>query len=201
MAAGVSARLCALSASPEEHARFINTLSLMEHVGSRKIMQCAGAGSIDSEMLQHLAEEARHAFFLKRAAERIAGRALSYSAGDTHALAAARMYMARLDAHIARALGEGSGALPYLYMSLIVELRAVWFYRLYQAALGETGIGLSLKSLLAEEEMHLSRMDARIDEADEAAENHLEGFLAFEDRRFRVLWSSLDTAMNEAEAA
>src|SRR5258707_5647536 len=79
----------------------------------------------------------RHAFFFKRAAERLARRPMDYSHPNTMACASARSYMGRLDAEIARALAGGSPSLPYLYMSLIVELRAVWTYRLYQSVLTE----------------------------------------------------------------
>jgi len=196
----VTARLKELSANPQPHARFLNTLSLLEHVGSRKIMTSRAAGNFDQESLQHLAEETRHAFFLKRIAERVAGRALPYSREDAYALPSARMYMSRLDAHIAGALGGAqAGVLPYLYMSLIVELRAVWFYRLYQAALAETGAGFSLKSLLAEEEIHLERMQARVDGLDTQSDANLERFCAFEDRRFRVLWHSIEAAMKPGD--
>ena len=47
-------------------------------------------------------------------------------------------------------------------MSLIVELRAVWFYRLYQETLSEHELSLSLRSVLAEEELHLDAMLARL---------------------------------------
>src|SRR3569832_2066643 len=131
-AASVRAHLAAFAGEPAAHARFLNMLSLLEHIGSRKIMTCRAMRAPGLELLKHLTEESRHAFFFKRAAESAAARALNYNASDTIAPAAAKIYMERLDAEINRALGDAAAELPYLYMSLIVELRATWIYRIYQ---------------------------------------------------------------------
>src|SRR6185503_1288646 len=136
LATAVKQRLGWFCGHPSAHARFLNTLSLMEHIGSRKIMMSQTSQDPGGDTLRHLAEETRHAYFFKRAAEKLARGTLGYGADETVAGAAARFYMERLDAGIVRSLdGAPASALPYLYMSLIVELRAVWFYRLYQETL------------------------------------------------------------------
>lgn len=191
---GLCARLVAFCGAPALHARFLNTLSLMEHIGSRKIMATQSGATLDNDTLKHLAEEARHAFFFKRAAEKLARKPLDYSPAVTIAGAAARAYMGRLDAGIARALPKRASALPYLYMSLIVELRAIWLYRLYRGILDEHGVGIALKSVLAEEELHLSAMLARIAEMDADSHIRIASFAALEDRQFRALWRAIESA-------
>ena len=69
-------------AEPQRHARMINTLSLLEHMGSHKIMATQHSAAIDQPTLKHVAEEAHHAYFMKRQAEKTAGRALEYVAAD-----------------------------------------------------------------------------------------------------------------------
>lgn len=187
------ARLAALCDAPPDHARFLNTLSLMEHIGSRKIMTTQSAPAHDT--LKHLAEETRHAFFFKRAAERMAGGPLDYDDAQMLAGPAARAYMDRLDAHIDAALPPArTPAAAYLYMSLIVELRAVWFYRLYQDVLASRAMRLNLKSVLAEEELHLDDMLTRLAPLDAGWERRTQDFAAYEGERFRVLWAALDAA-------
>jgi hypothetical protein len=193
----VQNRLAAFCADTALQARFLNTLSLMEHIGSRKIMASQGEAGLTHDTLKHLAEETRHAFFFKRAAETRAGHALGYAAHETIAGASARFYMGRLDAEIAAQLPEGTPRpLAYLYMSLIVELRAIWFYRHYQAVLAERGDRLSLTGVLAEEEHHLDAMMAEISALDGDAPARIARFAAFEDTRFRAFWSAI-----EAESA
>ena len=167
-------------------------LSLLEHIGSRKIMASRAMAEPDHEILKHLAEETRHAYFFKRAAEKLARRSLDYSHPNTMAEASARSYMDRLDAEIARDLTNAAPALPYLYMSLIVELRAVWTYRLYQTVLIEEKAGFTLKGILAEEELHLSAMVARLTDMDSNVAARIALFSQVEEVRFRCLWSRIE---------
>ena len=173
--------------------RFLNTLSLMEHVGSRKIMASQSKQGLSGETLRHLAEETRHAYFFKHAAEKLARRPLGYGAAETIAGSSARFYMGRLDAGIAREFDDNTASpLPYLYMSLIVELRAVWFYQLYQETLTENDHGLSLRSVLAEEELHLNAMLAHLTELDTDCASRVTRFRALEQQRFSMLWDAVE---------
>jgi hypothetical protein len=190
--ARIRARLTAFCAERPLHARFLNMLSLLEHIGSRKIMTSPAMNAPGLDGLKHLAEEARHAFFFKRAAERLALHPLDYSPANTIAGASARLYMGRLDAEISRSVGRAETALPYLYMSLIVEFRAVWLYRLYQTVLAEEQAGLTLKSILAEEELHLGTMAAHLRELDPEAEIRIARFSKFEEARFQSLWLQIE---------
>jgi hypothetical protein len=164
----------------------------MEHIGSRKIMASQGEAGLSHDTLKHLAEETRHAYFFKRAAEKLAGHALDYSPGETIAGAFARLYMGRLDAAIAGALTDTAPpALAYLYMSLVVEMRAIWFYRSYQEVLSERRSGISLASVLAEEELHLDAMLERVAALDDRAASRIARFADLEDTRFRALWGAI----------
>jgi hypothetical protein len=174
----------------------------MEHVGSRKIMASQTKHGLNGDTLRHLAEETRHAFFFKHAAEKLARGPLGYGVAETIAGAAARGYMERLDAGIAHDFdGKAATALPYLYMSLIVELRAVWFYRLYQETLIEQEQGLSLRSVLAEEELHLSAMLARLADMDPDCTARVTRFRALERQRFSVLWNAVEGECNGVRLA
>jgi hypothetical protein len=187
---------------PQEHARFLNTLSLMEHIGSRKIMVSQTYGPLGREVLKHLAEETRHAFFFKKAAEALARRPLEYGEEETIRPASARMYFGRLDAAIAAMLGHDTHVeVPYLYVSLTVELRAIWTYRLYQSVLEERPGMLSLRSVLAEEELHLKQMQERLQQLGADPAVCIPPFVRIEDRLFRVLWSALDGACTALQRA
>lgn len=178
------ARVCAV---PEPHCRFLNTLSLLEHIGARKIMatQTSG-GALRGDTLRHIAEEARHAWFFKRQAEAVAGHALSYDDATLMAGPQARAYMARLDAYVARAV---QGASAYLHMSLVIELRAVWFYPIYQEALAASGRTIKLGGLLAEEDRHLEEMRGQLSAL---GEDRLADFTAREEILFQNFLAALE---------
>ena len=187
--------LGSLCEEPPLHARFLNTLSQMEHIGSRKIMASQSPRHPAQDTLKHLAEETRHAFFFKRAAEKLAGHSLSYDAAETLSGISGALYMGRLDAHISAAIPDKR--LPYLYMSLIVELRAIWFYRLYRLVLTERAVPINLASVVAEEEAHLDEMSASVAAKDAESENRIEDFRRFEDGRFRALWRAIEQAADD----
>ncbi len=53
-------------AQPQLHARWLNTLSLMENTGARKISASEDPVTVTYIILKHAAEEHRHAFYLKK---------------------------------------------------------------------------------------------------------------------------------------
>jgi hypothetical protein len=178
---------------PPMHARLQNTLSMLEHLGSRKIMATQHSAAIDQSTLRHVAEEAHHAFFMKRQAEKTAERPLEFVERDLLAPAAARMYFQRLEAVMVRVLErEPSVRAVYRYMSMIIEFRALWFYRLYDQALKQARHGLSLKRLLGEEQNHLAEIVKRLELGGELSDARAEQFLAAEKRLYSRLWKAMD---------
>jgi len=189
------ALLDSIVAEPKRHARMINTLSLLEHMGSHKIMATQHSSAIDQATLKHVAEEAHHAFFMKRQAEKTAERALEYVAGDLLAPSSARMYFQRLEGTTVRALGEARDArAAYLYMSMIVEFRALWFYGLYEQALKRAQHALSLKRVLGEEQAHLGDMAERLEAGNELDDARAAQILAAEHKLYSRLLGALERA-------
>jgi hypothetical protein len=194
LVARTRAVLDTLIAAPARHARMLNTLSLLEHMGSHKILSTQHAPNIDQATLKHVAEEAGHAYFMKRQAEKTAERALEYVAADLLAPASARMYFQRLESAMVRTLGTAHGTRAvYLYMSAIVEFRALWFYELYQAALQRARHALSLKRVLGEERAHLLDMAARLGDG---AGSHAAEFLAVEKLLFARLLREFERSVS-----
>ena len=50
---------------PLLHAKWLNTLSFLEHIGSRKIIKSQNSHTLNYVILQHISEETRHALFFK----------------------------------------------------------------------------------------------------------------------------------------
>jgi hypothetical protein len=177
----------------ETHSRFLNMLSLLEHIGSRKIMLSQMRGDMDKEILKHMAEETRHAFFFKHQAERLAGHALeNFDASSTLCAAEAKMYFGRLDAEIKHILGDKAPSqAAYLWVSFIVELRAAWIYPLYEAALKEANISIPLKSVIAEEEKHLAEMEENLQALGMMNDIHLARMAAAETKLFTRILDAL----------
>jgi hypothetical protein len=182
-------------ADPQRHARMLNTLSLLEHMGSHKIMATQHSAAIDQATLRHVAEEAHHAFFMKRQAEKTGERPLEFVAADLLAPSSARMYFQRLEGATVKALGvQRSARAAYLYMSMVVEFRALWFYGLYEQALKQARHALSLKRVLGEEQAHLGDMAGRLEAGGELHGAHAAQILGAERKLYSRLLGALERA-------
>ncbi len=179
-----------------KHALFLNMLAMLEHLGSRKIMISQMDQVMTQDTLQHLAEEARHAYFFKRNAERVAGKPLDgWNDENTMSRIPAAMYFGRMDAGITKVVGQKDA---YGWVSLIIELRACWLYAIYQEVLENSSDHMSLKSLLAEEDRHLAEMFEMCGEDYDT----LKSLSVLETELFVKLWEHLEEHVGvEKEAA
>ena len=181
-------------ADPDRHARFLNMVSMLEHIGSRKIMLSQMGGTLGTEVLKHLAEETRHAVFFKTQAERLSAASLDYDGDSLMCRQPAVMYFGRLDAGISCVLSGAPRDLPYHWVSLIIELRANWVYALYQDELARAGAKFSLKSIIAEEKGHMADMYAGIIQLDPETPTRLPRFAELETMLFRRFWTQLQAS-------
>ena len=159
---GFAALLDRVIAEPARHARFVNTLSLMEYIGARKILKSQPAAGFTLELLAHVSEEIRHAHVLKRLALKLDPAVETYAPEFLLAPAAASGYMQSVDrAAEADLVATGAGAQPwvnYLYTTLLVEERAGGFYPAYAERLAPLGHAGVIQGILREEENHLRQV-------------------------------------------
>ncbi|TGK08657.1 hypothetical protein EHO60_13805 [Leptospira fletcheri] len=159
--------------SPSMHSKWLNTLSLMEHIGSRKIHASQTGHAISEMVLRHASEEARHAAFFKKLALQVRPEGSeNYDEASLLAGTSAVFYFQRLDSIVNRELssdeipGDLRKFLCYLYVTKLIEERAGIVYEEYESCLRESGNGISLKTILKEEENHLREMNRHLEEQD-----------------------------------
>jgi hypothetical protein len=189
--AAVVSTLVKVAGSKELHARFVNTLSLLEYIGARKILKSQNENRVSAELLAHVAEEIRHAQALKRVALKMSeGQLEGYSERELVAGAEARAYIQAVD-HTPLLAGEVSrdAWTAYLYTTLLIEERANRIYPLYEAILGQAGFPGVLRGILAEEEAHLSDIRRSI----EATGNpELAPLREREEAAFQAWWNAVE---------
>jgi bacterioferritin (cytochrome b1) len=153
-------------ADNELHARWLNTLSLMENTGARKISASEDPVTVTYIILKHAAEEHRHAFYLKKQIEKT-GEELCPTYADKYLVAPAcsKYYLNMLDVEVCRYLKKelhlSGGELKfaaYLLVTYAIEVRADELYPIYQDALDNAGSKINVKSIILEEEGHLEEM-------------------------------------------
>src|SRR6195952_2221702 len=129
------------------HARWLNTLSLMENTGARKISASEDPLTVTYIILKHAAEEHRHAFYLKKQIEKTGGEICpTYAPEFLLAPAYSKYYLNQLDIQVSRYLkhalkleGKELRFAAYLLVTYAIEVRADELYPIYQDALDVAG--------------------------------------------------------------
>lgn len=204
MESDLASFLSRVAETPALHARFLNTLSLLEYVGARKIYKSQPAGRFSVELLEHVVEEGRHALVLKKLAIRLGGEAVrTYAAAGLLAGAEATRYMQTLD-RAAEADLEGS-AIPmgeertwinYLLTTLLIEERADSVYPVYEPILRELGHGGLAAGIVAEEKRHLRDVFEALAGSDPSHQERLERLRPAERHAFASLLAAWSNAID-----
>lgn len=193
--------------SDELHAKLLNTFSFLEYIGFRKIVKSQRAEDLDCETLGHAIEEGRHALLLKKLAVKVGGsRFDSYTASELMAGEDAEDYFQSLDAACEKLLeGQIAGAsltrLTYLYVTWLIELRALSVYGAYQKAARENGMQPPLGGLLAEEDRHLEAVENELRARDERFARRSVEMKALEETFYQIYLLALSGEFAGGETA
>ena len=150
-----------LRKNPIAHAHLLNTFSYLEYIGFRKIVKSQEESELSLEVLSHASEEARHALMLKKMAIRLGVTSVeTYHEKEMLCGSDARAYFQKLDHYVSDQLqpifnADVAARLTYLYVTWLIEVRALAVYADYTKVLSETGHSSPLGTLMAEEDRHL----------------------------------------------
>lgn len=157
------------------HARWLNTLSMMENAGAKKIKNCEHPVLVNEIILKHSAEEARHAYYLKKQIQKIAPKSCpTYEMKYLLAPKISYYYLHSLDIKVCRFLKQQFGYsgndlkyAAYLLVTYAIEVRADELYPQYQEVLTAEKSPVNVKSIIAEEMNHLAEMTHQLKEFSE----------------------------------
>ena len=171
----------------------------MEHIGATKIAKTQSGPKADFMTLKHAAEEARHAFYLKKLCLKIDSQAFQdYSLPNLLAPVSSRQYLYRLDVAVARMVkkaglqGEEMRKLAYLLVTFAIEVRADALYPIYESYLSHYPERVSVSSIIAEEEGHLAEMESALASYSSEIQALKAEAIAFEERLFEEWISTLE---------
>ncbi|HVW96271.1 MAG TPA: hypothetical protein VHA56_09930 [Mucilaginibacter sp.] len=188
------------------HAKWLNTLSLMENTGARKISASEDTQTVTYIILKHAAEEHRHAFYLKKQIEKAAKDSCpTYASEYLLAPSFSKYYLNQLDIQVSRYLkrelkltGADLRFAAYLLVTYAIEVRADELYPVYQKALDDAGSKINVKSIILEEEGHLDEMTAQLRKFSPEWERHAHIAVDFESRLFADWINSLSAELKAA---
>ncbi|MDB5031943.1 hypothetical protein [Mucilaginibacter sp.] len=195
--------LPAIIADNELHARWLNTLSLMENTGARKISASEDPVTVTYIILKHAAEEHRHAFYLKKQIEKTGTDCHTYADEYLVASAYSKYYLNMLDVEVCRYLkkdlhlaGKELRFAAYLLVTYAIEVRADELYPIYQDALDNAGSKINVKSIILEEEGHLEEMVNQLQKFSPQWQLHADKAVKMETRLFNDWVVALSKEVN-----
>jgi hypothetical protein len=179
-------------ANDQVHARFLNTLSLQENIGARKISANERPETSTYMVLKHAAEEHRHAFYLKKQIGKLADVSCpTYEPDYLLAPISSKHYLHQLDMHCSRYLQQEMNLnklqlkfAAYLLVTYAIEVRADLIYPIYQEVLQQANSKVSVRSIIIEEQGHLEEMTAQLQQFDAHWEVHARKIIAIEDKLY-----------------
>ncbi|HSA58972.1 MAG TPA: hypothetical protein VLJ37_04735, partial [bacterium] len=143
-----------IASRPEAEARWLNTLSLLEYIGARKIGKTFSKAHPSLDILQHHSDETRHAYAFKRLAVIVSGGAdAGYLCPDE-----AVDYFQTLDKTLTEWISKLTSKIDsyqnYLLVTAVVERRAMKLYPLYRKITRNGFVRDELKQVVEEETSH-----------------------------------------------
>ncbi len=191
--------------SPELHAKWLNSLSMMENTGAKKISASEHDVLVDEIVLKHAAEEARHAYYLKSQIKKTGfDGCKTYQMDELLAPIQSFQYLHALDTSISRYLKEKldySGNklkyAAYLLVTYAIEERADELYPIYEEALKAIESKISVRMIVVEEQGHLEEMIQQMDEFFDDWKAHGEYALSIENRLFERWISAIEKSIEK----
>ncbi len=178
------------------HARWLNTFSYLEYVGFRKIVKSQRADGLSRAFLNHALEEGGHAFLLKNLAVKVGGKAFDFYTPESMLCPeAAGSYFQNLDhgcdEKFAALADAERSKIVYLYVTWLIERRALDVYGRYKDALGASPLAGQLDDLLTEEIGHLRQVEAGLAAGDPEHATRAPALEAFEQDLFETFVAAL----------
>ena len=188
----------------EVHARFLNTLSLQENIGARKISANEQPETSTYMVLKHAAEEHRHAFYLKKQITRLNATACpTYEPDYLLAPYSSKYYLNKLDLMTSRYLkntlelqGTPLKFAAYLLVTYAIEVRADLIYPIYQDVLSKSNSKVSVRSIILEEQGHLEEMIVQLKSFSADWEFHAKHILKIESQLYHNWISDLSKTIS-----
>ncbi len=144
--------------------KWLHTLSLLEHIGARKIGKTVAQKHPTLAVLEHHADEARHAFVFKKLSRHVLGEEpQAYFCAE-----GAVYYFQNLDQKvqewIKKKFQRDDTYLNYLVVTCLIERRAMKLYPLYRSMTSHAFIAEELQRVILEEASHRETIETQVKE-------------------------------------
>lgn len=161
-----------ITADKNLEARWLNTLSLLEFIGARKICRSVCENHPQSFVLEHFADESRHAHAFKKMHDNLVSTINQdrFSSDNSYlchdqAVSYFQMLDQLVNEKIQEAKLEKAQFINYLLVTHLIEKRAMLVYPLYSHLTQYSDIKNQLDQIIQEEASHRSFVKEQIQKA------------------------------------
>lgn len=141
-------------------ARWLNTISMLEFIGARKISRTVAARHPDARTLEHLTDETRHAHAFKQLADWLTpGEACQEYLCAEEAISYFQRLDQSLSAWLRDELGVEDQVASYLMTTTLIERRAMRLYPLYRSITPHERVQDELQRVILEEANHRKALE------------------------------------------
>lgn len=172
-------------------AKWLNTLSLLEHMGARKINKSVGGDHPSFEILQHLQDETRHASVFKELSLFISDRQCSAYLCADEAISYFQMLDHTSSEWLTNLTGQENSYQNYLLVTCLIERRAMKIYPLYKNSTRNPQIKEKLEKIIQEENSHRYLIEKKVGELFSKNLSTLDDCLKIEENLFMTFSGSL----------
>lgn len=197
-------------ASPLLLGKYLNMLSLLEFIGARALINTFATQVENNETnLKHVLEEARHSLTLRKMGEKLARRKLEYNDDGVFTYRTSDYFIKRMIAHVHNDLmndpdlkqnSDKRHRFVILYVSGILEVRAVWWYTIFNAEIFKRNYKINFNQVLLDEEGHISSIDEEISATDPLHIERLEKYFVKEESLFAQYFADQKSYLAEHSA-
>ena len=186
-----------ITAESALEAKWLNTLSLLEFIGARKIAKTVGQDHPSLMVLEHHADETRHAYAFKKLCQELSEESRpEYLCRD-----AAVKYFQTLDHQLSEWLRDRTGTdeltyPSYLLTTSLIERRAMKLYPLYRDATSQEAVREELHVVIEEESTHRPLIDRELKKwLERHGQDGLEACWQLEDELFQAFENALRASL------
>ena len=149
--------------SPSKHYLWLRSLSYLEYIGYRKMVKAVPYAEVNRGVFHHLNDEIQHSFMLRELAEKVFGRSSAEKKALHELIQIAEDYFQGLDSRIEDWVTEKKGSedpyLCYLFVSYVIEKRAMQVYPHYFASLTTSPLKIVVQKIIKDESEHLAYLE------------------------------------------
>ncbi len=159
-------------ASDLNHYLWLRSISYLEYIGYRKMVKAVPYQEVEQGVFRHLSDEIQHSFMLKEMAQKTFEQIQVSQSTLDELVEISEEYFQGIDQManewVSRVLGKEDRLSCYVWVSYMIEKRAMQVYSSYLSRIVHTPLKTMIQKIIRDESEHLNYLENQIPQLPEA---------------------------------